>query len=468
MDIIVFGLGQHYQKNKQKLSEIPNLNIIFMSDNNASLWGQVIDDAEVLPPEELRTIDFDYIVVANWLYRESIKQQLCAYGISKNKVLEINEFLQYLKKGDLQVFLPQIPVNYSKAKILFISTDLGHNGGSLAIVYAALASKTLGFVPTILVPSVDINMVNGLTQEGITLIIYPDLNNASIEELCWVEGYSYYVVNTLQMMLCAKELVKKYKVIWWLHEPKYFYEDYKNLFDKCNKEVFEKLGIYSVTKKAKANFDANVSGILSKELLLGIPDRLLSKRTNVGKNKKIIFAVVGGISETKGQDLLLKAIEIGSLSAYEDVEFWFIGVIPETEFTKNVLKILQKYPKVKVIGPKTRKEMEQLYSQIDVIVVCSREETLSMVAIEAMMYKKVCIISDACGVVAYIDGVLKEFVYPWENAGALAGKISWCIENKGRLSLLGEEGRKIYEQKFSMEVFSERLRTVFSNIKNEN
>ena len=122
---------------------------------------------------------------------------------------------------------------------------------------------------------------------------------------------------------------------------------------------------------------------------------------------------------------------------------------------------IQSYPQVKMLGLKTQTEMEKLYAQVDVVIVCSRDETLSMAAVEAMMHKKVCIVSNACGIVAYLDGPLKELVYPWDDADALAEKISWCIANEEYLPAIGEEGRKIYEQKFSMDAFAERLRNVF-------
>ena len=176
----------------------------------------------------------------------------------------------------------------------------------------------------------------------------------------------------------------------------------------------------------------------------------------------MIFAVVGGIFERKGQDILLEAIEKGRIFEYEDVEFWLIGGIRQGEYSDTVLERMKSYPQVKWLGIKTRSEMEQLYNQIDVVVVCSRDETLSIAAIEAMMYKKICVVSDACGIVDYMDGELSELVYPWESAEALAHRLAWCIENRQQALKIGEEGHKIYERVFSIDAFAERLKPIFS------
>ena len=461
MNIVIFGLGEHYQKNKQKLYDYPNMKVVALSDNNASLWGQKVDDVEVLHPESLQSVECDYVIIMSWLYREAIKEQLLSYGISKDKVIELNDFMEYLKYGNMWVYLSKREVPCPKGKILFITTRLGYNGGSLAIIYAALASQKLGFEPFILVPHADVNLVDEYTKEGITFFVYPNLNAASIENLYWVKGYSYYVVNTLQMMLCACELAKKHSVIWWLHEPKVHYERYKDLFEKYSKETLSKIDIYSVTNRAKENFEEKIPSLEAKELLLGIPDTATNMYNLAGQNKKMIFAVVGGIFERKGQDILLEAIEKGQNFEHKEVEFWLIGGIRPGEYADIVLEKMKSYPQVKWLGIKTRSEIEQLYKQIDVVIVCSREETLSIAAIEAMMYKKICVVSDACGIVDYMDGRLSELVYPWESADALSQKISWCIENRQQFPAIGEEGRKAYERMFSIDAFAERLKPIF-------
>ena len=134
------------------------------------------------------------------------------------------------------------------------------------------------------------------------------------------------------------------------------------------------------------------------------------------------------------------------------------------DFAKEIYARTKSKTNVKCLGLKTREELENLYSQIDVVIVCSREETLSMTAIEAMMYGKTCIVSDACGIVTYLDGSLKELVYPWDESMELAKRILWCVEHRDELHVVGKEARKIYEKEFSMEIFKSRLQEVISRV----
>ena len=299
-----------------------------------------------------------------------------------------------------------------------------------------MACKNIGLTPFILIPEADKLIIEEFVNRGITFLIYPNLAYASIEELYWIKGFSFIIVNTFQMLSCVVELGKKYSVIWWLHEPVILYEKNRDLFHKYNIETLNKVGIYSVTQKAKQNFE-NVFPILnSKLLLLGIPDNNNAFLENIKVNKKLIFAVIGGIEKRKGQDILLDALDLEVLSSTLEVEYWMIGNIPSDKFAKSVVKRVENNNKIKIFGNKTRQEIENLYQEIDVVIVCSREETLSIAAIEAMLYKKVCIVSDACGIVDYLTGKLKTLVYHWNSVEELANKINEKIDE---LALKGEQ-----------------------------
>ena len=109
---------------------------------------------------------------------------------------------------------------------------------------------------------------------------------------------------------------------------------------------------------------------------------------------------------------------------------------------------------------KTQQEIQNLYERLDIVVVASREETVSMVAIEAMMMGKVCIVSNETGIAEYIVHEKNGFVFQNENENELASIMRWCYQNQQQLKIIGTNARKTYEENFSMHRFSMNIQNM--------
>ena len=90
---------------------------------------------------------------------------------------------------------------------------------------------------------------------------------------------------------------------------------------------------------------------------------------------------------------------------------------------------------------------------------------MPLVATEAMMLKKPCIISDAIGTMGYVRNKYNALVFQSENSEELACMISWCLENKEELKIIAENARKTYEAWFTLEKFSERVMDVIQDLR---
>ena len=115
------------------------------------------------------------------------------------------------------------------------------------------------------------------------------------------------------------------------------------------------------------------------------------------------------------------------------------------------------YINLQLLGEVPHEEVMQLWQNIDVLVVPSREDTLSIVATEALMLGKVCIVSEAVGISKYIHDCVDGFIIPTEDADQQPDRMQWCKDHEDMLAEIGKKGRKIYESSFSMEVFGNHL-----------
>ncbi|MDE7286509.1 MAG: hypothetical protein K2N55_06680, partial [Lachnospiraceae bacterium] len=84
--VVIFGLGRVY-RTFLDVYDRSKMEIIALSDNNRSLFDMGTELYEnLVKPEEISKLDFDYIIVACSFYDE-IAKQLEDYGIHKKYIL---------------------------------------------------------------------------------------------------------------------------------------------------------------------------------------------------------------------------------------------------------------------------------------------------------------------------------------------------------------------------------------------
>lgn len=456
MKIIIFGVGKIYKENKKYIPEWDK--VIAFFDNNPKLWGNKIDDIVVYNPEDIIKLSFDKIVLMS-AYAYEMQQQLLELGCSRECLIHYTEYINRQSIGRMQVIFPVKRWKVYNEKCLIITTELGYNGGSLAAVYAALAIQQKGYEAVIAAPKGVEMFVEEMRRKGISFIFYNNLSHAKAEELYWVDNFQYVIVNTLQMSCCAVEIAKHRKVILWLHEPSELYCRV-NFWEKELEEGFkqESLGVYAVSSVARKNFTKNYFHKSVDILPYGIPKEMIPKTVQLRKG--IIFAVVGSIIERKGQDLFIDAIEQINVNQADTFRFLIIGKMLDKKYGYEIEKRASQHSYVQVIGECTRNEMIKYYGEIDVLVIPSTEEPMSIVATEAMMLGKTCIIADTAGMADYVENYVNGLTFTTGDSKELAEKMLWCISNQAKLKGIGNQARNTYEKNFSLEVFGSRLESV--------
>ena len=85
----------------------------------------------------------------------------------------------------------------------------------------------------------------------------------------------------------------------------------------------------------------------------------------------------------------------------------------------------------------------------------------SMVAAEAMMLSKCVIISDACGIVSYLDKQGEEvFIFPSGQTGGLVDIMKKLARNVDKIVSIGKNARKRYDDTFSMQKFEDAVNEI--------
>ena len=162
----------------------------------------------------------------------------------------------------------------------------------------------------------------------------------------------------------------------------------------------------------------------------------------------------------KGQDILALAI-LNLPEEYQDrTEFIFTGRKSEySEDYYDAIKELEKEKQnVKILDLLEHAEMLALMKQVDCIVAPSRNDATNACIVEGMMLSKLCISSDAAGISRYMQDCVNGFVFHNCDVGELSARIMLVVDNMERLGVVAANGRKVYEQVFSIETFEKNVR----------
>ena len=459
MKIVIFGLGKFFENRKSKIPG--ELEVVCYLDNNHSLQGTLLDEIPVYAPEQIVEIEYDQIILMSAKAYE-MREQLLNLGAAEEKIVLWNDFYGKYFQEQVKVYmLPGCPMQ-DKRSIMIVHPGLNYDGATMVIVYALQALMEKGHSVILVAADGNPVFIHEMTKLKVPIVIAPGILTVSYHELKeneQLKKFDMVLVNSNPMMRFASEISRIKPTVWWVHTPKYMQNrNVKEMPQYVQTDKLSHIHICAVSKVAADGLNYYVPNIVKDIIPYGIPDKAQSKQYKDGTGKKrLVFAIIGAIWELKGQYLFVQALQRLAPQYEDQYEAWIIGRPIETEYYEKFLSESQKIKNVKILGELNREALEEIYQEIDVVVCPSIEDSLPVVMTEAMMYRKVCIASDATGTRDYIEENKNGFICKAGDVDSLTEKIEFILKHKDQISMIGKNARKTYEKFFSMERFVENL-----------
>lgn len=456
-NVIIFGTGVFFMRRKQMLPD--ETNVVAFLDNNIELQGKYLDGVLIYSPLAVTELDYDTIILAS-VSSIAMKNQLVSLGVLESKIMFWEEYVSAKSHGILNKY--QVEKNIIKKnqrKVLVVVPIINYAGGFLSALYASIALKNKDYYVVITASAANNQTIEEVNEYGIDVWICPSLPYIENIELEWIQQFDFAIVNSLQNIICVSKICEKIPVIWWLHEHKAQYNNIvKQYNEKVNMISLKKANIYAVSNLAKSHFNEFYPDEKVGRLVFGLPDFYKYQRHS--ERNKIVIALIGTIVYHKNQIGFINAVK--KLSNYEksQIECWIIGRDGGREYRENVESLAKELEEIKICGELSRKEIEQAFLKIDVVVCPSTEETMSLAIVEGMMNKKICITNNNTGIAEFIQDGENGFVYEAGNESELLKKIKYVIHNINNLNYIRKKARETYETVFSMNVFSDNLQTI--------
>lgn len=170
---------------------------------------------------------------------------------------------------------------------------------------------------------------------------------------------------------------------------------------------------------------------------------------------------LSNLIESKGVIVLLDALKILKDKGYSFICNFVGGETAEidasrfkAEIEKRNLNNIALY-----IGRKYGADKERIFNQSDIFVFPTfyHNECFPLVLLEAMRHGLPCISTNEAGIPDIIDDGKTGLIVPKKDSEALADAIEKLINDRNLCRQMGHEGRKKYEDKFTLAVFERNI-----------
>lgn len=445
--ILIFGTGKKYQQYKKRIKS--DVKVVGLIDNDESKIHCYVDEIKVYHPSEICRLRFDGIVILSD-YATDMIEQLIKLGIKREIIFDYHDAFEYINYLEDQVYGNLGDENF---EMVIFSHSLRTTGAQNALFTLAKELKKKNEKVVI------VSLENGEQLEWYRELDIPVIVSENItffnNKLMQLLGRAKKIlINTLWLyhivLLCKKEPANVY---WWIHETATRHDVPQSVFDEIG--LYNNIIILSTSRQVTNNIRSLYGNDIQIKLMhYGLEEYTITECKK--KNNKVIFACIGGISKIKGQDIFINAIDLLQKKYIEKAEFIIAG---RGAFSADLQKKIQDN-NIKFIGEVDNREINHLYSKIDVVVCSSRKDNMPIVVTEACMNHKISIVSDVVGIVECLHDKEDALIFEDENVEELSNLISWVIDNVEEAKKIGEKSRIIYDENFSMDRFRKEIENI--------
>ena len=351
-----------------------------------------------------------------------------------------------------------------KRKVLLVSYEMSYTGSPVAVLNLAKAFKKLKY-------EVDVWTLNEgefqveFEKLGIrvNLVAFKSMDDFIIEKS--LSDYEYIIANTVFCAEFAEWASAFSNTILYIHEA----QNLADLVKACNirwKSIETVSNVFCVSEYARKSI-LNQYNVKNLYVLSNYVEKVFFHKKNKRDNK-IRFLVSGTYEYRKGQDVVEEAF-LGLPSDFrEKAELHFVGAMPKwsRDYQNSIKekKIDNIYIHSEICD---RTELFQFYDYMDVIVVASRDESCSLVALEAAMLKKCIFVTENTGA-AYVVAN-KRFVLPTGEVQRLKKEMQYIISaNKRTLRREGIRNYKLYKKYGTKRKFCKQLKSIMEILERGN
>ncbi len=403
---------------------------------------------------------------------ESIKNEAYTYQVYKDFVYDactapyvdnsVMENFGNLFKTTNIITTQELSVSNNKTSILFITPELIYTGAPRSLLRMCKVAQTSGYQPYVWSAKPG-PFIAEFAKYNIPVSIVTESDLTKEKYISSLSNYGMAICNTIVTDQYARVLSQYLPVVWYIREatniPDFVRENDERMYTLQHSE-----DIYCVSDYA-ANAISKYTDKPIQVVHNSVEDETDMATDYIpGTGNTIKFVQFGTMEFRKGYDVLLAAY-LSMPKEYQDkAELFFAGGFinsgtPYCSYLFSKMEGLKNVHYLSVVKGEEKKI--RTLSKMDVVVVASRDESCSLVALEGAMLSKPLIVTENVGA-KYIIKDGNGYIVNTADVESLKCAMMKMIDNKEQLAKMGVISRTNYEAMGSMESYTKDMKTMFA------
>ena len=378
------------------------------------------------------------------------------FGLMKNKIKSLRENFFFLKLS-----CNSIIKNTGRRKILFVLHELSNTGAPLVILPLIKAIAEREFEVMVLAPH-EGQLKQNIEKCNIPVFIVPAVLHPSEQFIKhFLSKFDLVFINTIALyeMIDVVNRIEQLTLLW-VHESYYGLSAFKQVLPKA---LNNSIHVFAVSNYAIEAMHKLLPQWQAVELLAwGIKDEKL-KVTISAHTDRIRFLCIGSIEKRKGQDILIEAMSFFTAEERSRITVNIVGNPPDMEFFEELCKNAAPF-RINIQPGVSHEDALRLLCESSAVIIPSRDESVSMVAVESLMLGIPVIVSDTCGITDVLTSGKNAMIFESGSATSLHSILRAIKEESIDLNRIRHEGRKTYEEFFSFDKYLSRAIKVLSEL----
>jgi GT2 family glycosyltransferase/glycosyltransferase involved in cell wall biosynthesis len=371
---------------------------------------------------------------------------------------ESQEGFRYLPRKALPSDVPSITANvFCPLDILIFSHDLTQSGAPRAAFDVARTLRSAGHFVVVASPS-DGPYRERLRDIGVDVIVDEVLLSQNRDVFDFARNFDKVICNTIVCWPAVAQLHEVVDVYWYIHET----EVIRDFAEKVpGFAAVLKKGVPTWADSRLASKFLSTYDVKHRIIEYGIDDRKGLLSTPRRGDGKVVIGVFGTYERRKGQDLAVEGMLGVSRELQMRAELRFFGrTLPggdDRNFRHNVERIAGCNPSILFFGEVDQDECLRQMAACDIILVPSRDDALSFVALDALSMGIAVVCSRTTGASEYLEDGRSALILRENTPEEIGVALSRLIADAEFRATLGRGARGVYEHTFTVQSFTKKL-----------
>lgn len=350
--------------------------------------------------------------------------------------------------------IPATATSYGHT-VAIVTHELSASGVPRVALETALAAQENGSQTAIFSPS-DGPFSDLAVDAGISVVIDPTLTSYLCNSSGALDAADVVFVNSAASFKTVLRLRNPSRCIWYFHETGLIdtllqsTEDFARAVRRAGR-------IWAVSDLTRQKLDplrTDISIVPAGARPLSISVQAPKR----GGSPALRLALIGGVEPRKGQDLLADALEELPAACRSHVEVVAYGAIKDQVFAEAWLRKLARISGFVYGGALAPKDVGRALEDFDGVIIPSRDEPFSLVAVEAMSCGRLVLCTRCCGVSEHLTDGVDAFIADDATPASIAALLQRTLEARATWRRVGVAALQTFERLFSQRTFGSHIR----------